>query len=214
MQGAPAASARTERERLRRPLPSGRGPGCLRGAGRAGVAAPSSHLPPPLTQVRPTAVLPRSGIGDARMERVSLAWGCGAGRITRRDLKNLFDGAQVALLGASRRSPCPGCRALGPQPCAAPAAPSAAGCRPSVPGRTRAARCDFLLRLAVLSALSWAPGRSLYSPAAHALPPLVPGLRSQAERPRGLFQKSDPRAGWGVPARFSPPPSARARATL
>lgn len=186
----------------------------LEGRGQSGDRCP--FLTPPTTP-RPSPVLPRSGIGDARMEPVSLAWGCGAGRSTRRDLKSLLDGAQVALLGPSHRSPCPGCRALSAQPRAVPAAPSPPvchRCRPSVPGRTRAARRDFLLRHAVLSALSWAPGRSLYSPAAHALPPLVPGPRSQAERPRGLFQKKDPRAGWGVPARFSPPPSVRASATL
>lgn len=83
-----------------------------------------------------------------------------------------------------------------------------------MPGGTRAARRNFLLRHAGLSALSWAPGRSLYSPAAHALPRLVHGPRGQAKRPRGLFQKRDPRAGCGVPARSSPPPSVRARATL
>lgn len=108
---------------LRQPLPPGRGAGCLRGAGRAGVAAPSTPLPPPLAQARPTAV-PAWGRPAERSrrrpnrERVSRSGLRGRG-ITRRDLKNLIDGAQVALLGPSRRLLCQGCRAPGPQPRAA-----------------------------------------------------------------------------------------------
>ncbi|CAN8216242.1 unnamed protein product [Coccothraustes coccothraustes] len=114
--------------------------------------------------------------------------------------------SQAGLSGTGPQSPAAPGRPIAPQ--------SAARCRPSEPGGTRAARRHFLLRPAGLSALSRARGRSLCCPAAHGLPPLVPGARSQAKRQRGLFQERGPRAGWGVPVRFVLPASVRAGATL
>lgn len=71
----------------------------------------------------------------------------------------------MALLGPSCHFPSPGCRALGPQPRAAPAGPIAPSLPPGVGRRSqRAARRHFLLRHAGLSALSRARGRSLCCP--------------------------------------------------